>query len=278
MYRAKQLGRDKLHHHHGARDAEIDLPVSEQEELRQAIISHQLVLYYQPQVDVATLEVTGLEARVRWNHPTRGMVPPCDFIPMAEESGLIIPLGLWVLNEACRQACVWQDMGLPPIRIAVNVSAKQFTDNDFARHVEEAIERVDLAPRWLELELTESVLMQNADRALATMNALRQLGVGFSIDDFGTGYSSLASLKMFPFDRLKMDRSLIEAVPSDKTAVAISLAVMSLAQTLKLGVVAEGVETDAQCEFLRFAKCEEAQGYRFSKPLPADQVPTFLRR
>jgi diguanylate cyclase (GGDEF)-like protein len=278
MYRAKQLGRDKLHHHHGARDAEIDLPVSEQEELRQAIISHQLVLYYQPQVDVATLEVTGLEALVRWNHPTRGMVPPCDFIPMAEESGLIIPLGLWVLNEACRQACVWQDMGLPPIRIAVNVSAKQFTDNDFARHVEEAIERVDLAPRWLELELTESVLMQNADRALATMNALRQLGVGFSIDDFGTGYSSLASLKMFPFDRLKMDRSLIEAVPSDKTAVAISLAVMSLAQTLKLGVVAEGVETDAQCEFLRFAKCEEAQGYRFSKPLPADQVPTFLRR
>jgi EAL domain-containing protein (putative c-di-GMP-specific phosphodiesterase class I) len=191
---------------------------------------------------------------------------------------LIIPLGLWVLNEACRQACVWQDMGLPPIRIAVNVSAKQFTDNDFARHVEEAIERVDLAPRWLELELTESVLMQNADRALATMNALRQLGIGFSIDDFGTGYSSLASLKMFPFDRLKMDRSLIEAVPSDKTAVAISLAVMSLAQTLKLGVVAEGVETDAQCEFLRFAKCEEAQGYRFSKPLPADQVPTFLRR
>ena len=278
MYRAKQLGRDKLHHHHGARDAEIDLPVSEQEELRQAIISHQLVLYYQPQVDVATLEVTGLEALVRWNHPTRGMVPPCDFIPMAEESGLIIPLGLWVLNEACRQACVWQDMGLPPIRIAVNVSAKQFTDNDFARHVEEAIERVDLAPRWLELELTESVLMQNADRALATMNALRQLGIGFSIDDFGTGYSSLASLKMFPFDRLKMDRSLIEAVPSDKTAVAISLAVMSLAQTLKLGVVAEGVETDAQCEFLRFAKCEEAQGYRFSKPLPADQVPTFLRR
>ena len=278
MYWAKQLGRDKLHHHHGARDAEIDLPVSEQEELRQAIISHQLVLYYQPQVDVATLEVTGLEALVRWNHPTRGMVPPCDFIPMAEESGLIIPLGLWVLNEACRQARVWQDMGLQPIRIAVNVSAKQFTDNDFARHVEEAIERVDLAPRWLELELTESVLMQNADRALATMNALRQLGVGFSIDDFGTGYSSLASLKMFPFDRLKMDRSLIEAVPSDKTAVAISLAVMSLAQTLKLGVVAEGVETDAQCEFLRFAKCEEAQGYRFSKPLPADQVPTFLRR
>ncbi len=278
MYRAKQLGRDKLHHHHGTRDAEIDLPVSEQEELRQAIISDQLMLHYQPQVDVATLEVTGLEALVRWNHPTRGMVPPCDFIPMAEESGLIIPLGLWVLNEACRQARVWQDMGLPPIRIAVNVSAKQFTDNDFARHVEEAIERVDLAPRWLELELTESVLMQNADRALATMNALRRLGIGFSIDDFGTGYSSLASLKMFPFDRLKMDRSLIEAVPSDKTAVAISLAVMSLAQTLKLGVVAEGVETEAQCEFLRFAKCEEAQGYRFSKPLPADQVAAFLRR
>jgi len=277
MYRSKQLGRDTLQHYHGARDADLNLPVSEQEELRQAIISDQLVLHYQPQVDVSTLAVTGLEALVRWKHPTRGMVPPADFIPMAEESGLIVPLGLWVLNEACRQARAWQDMGLPPLRIGVNVSARQFTDKDFARLVKEAVERFGLAPRWLELELTESVLMQDADRALATMTALRPLGIRFSIDDFGSGYSSLASLKTFPFDRLKMDRSLIEALPSDKTAVAIGLAVISLAQTLKLTVVAEGVETDEQREFLRFAKCEEAQGYRFSRPLPADQVPGFLK-
>jgi diguanylate cyclase (GGDEF)-like protein/PAS domain S-box-containing protein len=278
MYQAKQLGRNAIRYHQSDREADIDMPVSEQEELRHAIASGQLLLHYQPQVDVATLEVTGLEALVRWNHPTRGMVPPGDFISVAEETGLIIPLGLWVLNEACRQARQWQDMGLPPVRVAVNVSARQFTDREFGRHVQEAIERVDLAPCWLELELTESVLMQDADKALATMNELRLLGIRFSIDDFGAGYSSLASLKTFPFDRLKMDRSLIEALPSDKTAVAIGLAVISLAQTLKLTVVAEGIETEAQREFLRFAKCEEAQGYLFSKPLPADQVPDFLRR
>jgi diguanylate cyclase (GGDEF)-like protein len=278
MYQAKQLGRNAIRYHQSHREADIDMPVSEQEELRHAIASEQLLLHYQPQVDVATLEVTGLEALVRWNHPTRGMVPPGDFISMAEETGLIIPLGLWVLNEACRQARQWQDMGLPPVRVAVNVSARQFTDREFGRHVQEAIERADLAPCWLELELTESVLMQDADKALATMNELRLLGIRFSIDDFGAGYSSLASLRTFPFDRLKMDRSLIEALPSDKTAVAIGLAVISLAQTLKLTVVAEGIETEAQREFLRFAKCEEAQGYLFSKPLPADQVPDFLRR
>lgn len=278
MYRAKQLGRNTLQHHLGARDAEIKLPVSEQEELRQAIVNDQLVLHYQPQVDVMTGEVTGVEALVRWNHPARGMVPPAEFIPMAEENGLIVPLGLWVLSEACRQARKWQDMGLAPLRMAVNVSAKQFTDPDFARHVAEAIERFDLAPRWLELELTESVLMQDANRALAMMNALRPLGIRFSIDDFGTGYSSLASLKTFPFDRLKMDRSLIEALPGDKTAVAIGLAVISLAQTLGLAVVAEGVETGAQLDFLRSAKCDEAQGYRFSKPVPADLIPGLLKR
>ncbi|MBO9123089.1 MULTISPECIES: sensor domain-containing protein [unclassified Rhizobium] len=278
MYRSKQLGRDTLQHYQSARDSDLNLPISEQEELRQAIIGDQLILHYQPQIDVSTLDVTGLEALVRWNHPTRGMVPPVEFIPMAEESGLVIPLGLWVLNEACRQARAWQDMGLPPLRIGVNVSARQFTDKDFARHVTEAVERFGLAPHWLELELTESVLMQDADRARATMNALRPLGIRFSIDDFGSGYSSLASLRTFPFDRLKMDRSLIEALPSDKTAVAIGLAVISLAQTLKLTAVAEGVETDEQREFLRFAKCEEAQGYRFSRPLPAEEIPAFLRR
>lgn len=278
MYRAKQLGRDALQYYSGVRDADVSLPVSEQEELRHAIIANQLLLHYQPQVDVSTLKVTGLEALVRWKHPKRGMVPPAEFIPVAEESGLIVPLGLWVLNEACRQAREWQDMGLPPVRIGVNVSARQFTDNDFARHVEEAVERFSLPPLWLELELTESVLMQDADRALATMQALRPLGIRFSIDDFGAGYSSLASLKTFPFDRLKMDRSLIEALPSDKTAVAIGLAVISLAQTLKLTVVAEGIENEAQREFLRFAKCEEAQGYLFSRPLPADQIPEFLTR
>jgi EAL domain-containing protein (putative c-di-GMP-specific phosphodiesterase class I) len=254
------------------------MPLSEHEELRYAVFNNQLFLNYQPQVDVRSGNITGIEALVRWNHPAKGIVPPVNFIPFAEETGLIIPLGLWVLNEACRQARSWQDMGLPPLTVAINVSAKQFTDPDFARHVAEAIERHRLDARWLELELTESVLMQDSCRALAIMETLRSLGVRLSIDDFGTGYSSLAALKTFPFDRLKMDRSLVEALPADKTAVAIASAVISLAQTLKLSVVAEGVETDAQLEFLRFAKCEEAQGYRFSKPVSPEEIVPMLRR
>ncbi|WP_183735612.1 EAL domain-containing protein [Rhizobium sp. BK275] len=276
MYRAKQLGRNTLQYHDGVVSNAVDLPLSEQEELRQAIVANQLFLLYQPQVDVATGRVTGLEALVRWNHPTKGMIPPMNFIPLAEETGLIVPLGLWVLNEACRQARAWQDMGLTPLTIAVNVSPKQFADPDFASHVAEAIDTHRLNARWLELEVTESVIMQDAARALSIMLSLRALGVRLSIDDFGSGYSSLAALKTFPFDRLKMDRSLVEALPADKTAVAIASAVISLAQTLKLSVLAEGVETDAQLDFLRHARCEEAQGYRFSKPVAPEEIVVML--
>lgn len=276
MYRAKQLGRNTLQYHDGVVSNAVDLPLSEQEELRQAITGNQLFLLYQPQVDVATGRITGLEALVRWNHPSKGVIPPMNFIPLAEETGLIVPLGLWVLNEACRQARAWQDMGLTPLTIAVNVSPKQFADPDFASHVAEAIDSHRLNARWLELEVTESVIMQDAARALSMMLSLRALGVRLSIDDFGSGYSSLAALKTFPFDRLKMDRSLVEALPADKTAVAIASAVISLAQTLKLSVLAEGVETDAQLEFLRHVRCEEAQGYRFSKPVASEEIVVML--
>lgn len=276
MYRAKQLGRNTLQYHDGVVSNSVDLPLSEQEELRQAIVANQLFLLYQPQVDVATGRITGLEALVRWNHPTKGTIPPVNFIPLAEETGLIVPLGLWVLNEACRQARAWQDMGLTPLTIAVNVSPKQFADPDFASHVAEAIDSHRLNARWLELEVTESAIMHDAARALAIMLSLRALGVRLSIDDFGSGYSSLAALKTFPFDRLKMDRSLVEALPADKTAVAIASAVISLAQTLKLSVLAEGVETDAQLEFLRHVKCEEAQGYRFSRPVAPEEIVVML--
>lgn len=277
MYRAKELGRNTLQYHDGAGSTAVGLPRGEQEELHQAIVSNQLFLQYQPQVDVATGRITGLEALVRWNHPAKGRVPPVNFIPLAEETGLIVPLGLWVLNEACRQARDWQDMGLKPLTIAVNVSARQFADPDFAAHVAEAIERHRLQSRWLELEVTESTVMQDADRALAMMESLRALGVRLSIDDFGSGYSSLSALKTFPFDRLKMDRSLVEALPGDKTAVAIASAVISLAQTLKLSVLAEGVETDAQLECLRQMRCEEAQGFRFSKPVSPDEIAVLLK-
>jgi len=277
MYRAKELGRNTLQYHDGTGSTAVGVPLSEQEELRQAIVSNQLILQYQPQVEVATGRITGLEALVRWNHPVKGRVPPVNFIPLAEETGLIVPLGLWVLNEACRQARNWQDMGLKPLTIAVNVSARQFADPDFATHVAEALERHRLQARWLELEVTESTVMQDAERALAMMESLRALGVRLSIDDFGSGYSSLAALKTFPFDRLKMDRSLVEALPGDKTAVAIASAVISLAQTLKLSVLAEGVETDAQLEFLRQVRCEEAQGFRFSKPVSPEEIVILLQ-
>ncbi|WP_416065665.1 putative bifunctional diguanylate cyclase/phosphodiesterase [Rhizobium sp. ZK1] len=276
MYRAKQLGRNTLQYHDGVVSNAVDLPLSEQEELRQAIVGDQLFLLYQPQVDVATGRISGLEALVRWNHPTKGVIPPMNFIPLAEETGLIVPLGLWVLNEACRQARAWQDMGLTPLTIAVNVSPKQFADPDFASHVAEAIDSHRLNARWLELEVTESVIMQDAARALSMMLSLRALGVRLSIDDFGSGYSSLAALKTFPFDRLKMDRSLVEALPADQTAVAIASAVISLARTLKLSVLAEGVETDAQLEFLRHVRCEEAQGYRFSRPVAPEEIVVML--
>ncbi|ANK90714.1 MULTISPECIES: sensor domain-containing protein [Rhizobium] len=276
MYRAKQFGRNTLQHHDGDSSG-VGMPRGEQDELHQAITGDQLFLEYQPQVDVATGRITGVEALVRWNHPAKGRVPPVNFIPLAEETGLIVPLGLWVLNEACRQARSWQDMGLTPLTIAVNVSAKQFADPDFASHVAEALERNRLQSRWLELEVTESVVMQDAERALAMMEQLRALGVRLSIDDFGSGYSSLAALKTFPFDRLKMDRSLVEALPGDETAVAIASAVISLAQKLKLSVLAEGVETDAQMDFLRQAQCKEAQGYRFSKPVPPEEVSRMLQ-
>ncbi|MEB3045379.1 sensor domain-containing protein [Rhizobium mulingense] len=276
MYRAKQLGRNTLQHHDGA-GTSVGMPLGEHEELHLAITGDQLFLEYQPQVDVVTGRITGIEALVRWNHPAKGRVPPINFIPLAEETGLIVPLGLWVLNEACRQARAWQDTGVAPLTIAVNVSAKQFADPDFASHVAEALERHGLQSHWLELEVTESVVMQDAERALAMMASLRALGVRLSIDDFGSGYSSLAALKTFPFDRLKMDRSLVEALPGDMTAVAIVSAVISLAQTLKLSVLAEGVETDAQMDFLRHARCEEAQGYRFSRPVSPEEILRLLQ-
>ena len=277
MYKAKEHGRNRLQYHTHKPSAAGVMPLSEQEELRNAIGANQFFLEYQPQVDVASGRIVGVEALVRWRHPRQGMLPPGQFIPLAEESGLIIPLGLFVLNEACRQAKEWQAMGLPPVTIAVNVSARQFSDPALAAYVTEALEASGLCPQWLELELTESTLMHDVPRALHVMQALKALGVRLSIDDFGTGYSSLAALKTFPFDRLKMDRSFVEALPRDETTVAIASAVISLARRLRLAVVAEGVETDEQLEFLRQSQCNEAQGFYFSRPVGAGEIAKLLK-
>jgi EAL domain-containing protein (putative c-di-GMP-specific phosphodiesterase class I) len=205
------------------------------------------------------------------------MTPPLKFIPTAEETGLIVPIGDWVLGEACRQNKAWQTMGLPPINVCVNVSARQFKEKNLVASVVAALKDSGLEARYLELELTESVIMQDVDQAITTMNELQDLGVQLSIDDFGTGYSSLSALKKFPVGRLKIDKSFIEHLPDDENDKAVASAVISLGQKLNLRVIAEGVETDEQVAFLRDNNCDEMQGYHFSKPVAAEGIEALLR-
>jgi EAL domain-containing protein (putative c-di-GMP-specific phosphodiesterase class I) len=221
--------------------------------------------------------VFAVEALVRWNHPRLGLVPPLKFIPIAEESGLIVPIGDWVLNEACRQNKAWQDSGLPPMAVCINVSARQFKERNLVARVANALTQTGLDAKYLEIEVTESLIMQNLDLAIATMNDLQRLGVPLSIDDFGTGYSSLSALQTFPVARLKIDKSFISRLPAAENDKAVASAVISLGHKLNLRVIAEGVETDAQAAFLRDNNCDEMQGYLFSRPVPASEIEALLR-
>jgi len=248
-----------------------------QGELRNAVAQSEFVLDYQPQVDLRSGRIFAVEALVRWRHPRLGVVPPIRFIPMAEETGLIVPIGDWVLREACRQNKAWQDAGLPPMVVSVNVSARQFKEKNLINRVVGALESSGLEARYLELELTESLIMQDVELAVATMKDLQSLGIQLSIDDFGTGYSSLSALKTFPVTRLKIDKSFVDGLLADENDRAVAGAVISLGQTLNLRVIAEGVETDAQAEFLRSINCDEMQGYLFSKPLPAQDIEDMLK-
>jgi EAL domain-containing protein (putative c-di-GMP-specific phosphodiesterase class I) len=248
------------------------------EGLSSAIVNHEFTLRYQPQIDLKTGAIFAVEALVRWQHPKLGMVSPMKFIPMAEESGLIVPLGDWVLREACRQNKAWQDEGVPPITVSVNVSARQFREKTWVARVADALRETGLAPEYLELELTESLLMHDVTQAIATMRELQTIGVHFSIDDFGTGYSSLSALKSFPVARLKIDQSFVRNLPHDANDRSIASAVISLGQKLNMKVIAEGVETDAQIAFLTENQCDEIQGYHFSKPVSSEIVADMLRR
>jgi EAL domain-containing protein (putative c-di-GMP-specific phosphodiesterase class I) len=234
-------------------------------------------LFYQPQIDLRTGRIFACEALIRWMHPTLGLVPPDKFIPLAEEAGLIAPIGDWVLYQACRQNKAWQDAGLPHAAICVNVSARQFMDKNWVGRVADALAKSGMDAAYLELELTESLIMQDAGQAVATMKELQVLGVNLSIDDFGTGYSSLSALKRFPVGRLKIDKSFIDDLPDDENDRAVARAVISLGRSLNLRVIAEGVETEAQVEFLRENNCDEAQGYYFSKPLAAGDIEAVLK-
>ncbi|UVM06140.1 putative bifunctional diguanylate cyclase/phosphodiesterase [Pseudomonas laurylsulfatiphila] len=244
--------------------------------IRQALQRHELVLHYQPKIDLDSGRVVGAEALVRWQKPGHGLVYPSEFIPVAEDSGLIVPLSKWVLTEACRQARLWQAAGLPAIRMSVNTSPLDFRQRDFVDGIEQVLERTGMPPSLLELEITEGVLMQNVDATMIALNRLKMRGVRLAIDDFGTGYSSLSYLRRFPIDVLKIDQSFIRGLSNDNNHAALVGAIIRLGKSLDLSVIAEGVETGQQLAFLKAHRCEEGQGYYFSKALPADDFARLL--
>jgi diguanylate cyclase (GGDEF)-like protein len=278
MYQAKAAGRAN----YAFFTAELNARVSElftlSNELRQALERDEFVLYYQPLIELATGRPVGVEALIRWQHPQRGLVPPGRFIAIAEETGLIAPIGEWTLRTACAQGRLWQDAGLPPLSIAVNLSAKQWLQPDLENQVIDALQSAGLEPRWLELEITESLLMRDTDKMIETMRRLRAGGVQFVVDDFGIGYSSLSYLKRFPVSRLKIDQSFVRDIPGDSDDAAIATAIIQMGKSLRLTVVAEGIETSEQLHFLGERGCDEGQGYHFSKPLPAGECAAYLAR
>lgn len=275
MYSAKQKGRNNFQYFTGAMNAFAKERLLLCNSLRKAVVNNELSLVYQPQMSVDGSTVVGMEALLRWHHPEMGPVPPARFIPIAEEHGLIVPIGEWVLREACRQNRVWQDKGLPPCPVAVNLSALQFRQRNVVELIRDVLRESGLDPRWLELELTESLIMDEAENTIDTLHNLKAVGVSLAIDDFGTGYSCLSYLRRFKIDKLKIDRSFVQDDTAD--GAAIVKAVIGLAKTLNLRVIAEGVETRSQQAFLAEQGCDEVQGYLFSRPMPPDAITHFLR-
>jgi diguanylate cyclase (GGDEF)-like protein/PAS domain S-box-containing protein len=276
MYRAKEQGRNSYQFYTAEMTAKAHENLALENALRGALDRHELVLHYQPVVDLASGEVSGMEALLRWQHPEQGLIMPQRFIPLAEESGLIVPIGEWALRTACLQAAAWQQQGYPPLRLAVNLSARQFYQRNLAEVIARVLRNSALDPAWLELELTESLLMQNAELTHATLRTLNAMGVRLSIDDFGTGYSSLGYLKRFPLDTLKIGRSFVRDVPADPDDAAIVSAIIVMAHTLEMRVIAEDVETETQREFLRSQACDAFQGYVFGPPLPPEEFIRYL--
>jgi EAL domain-containing protein (putative c-di-GMP-specific phosphodiesterase class I)/ActR/RegA family two-component response regulator len=246
-------------------------------DLRQALDAKQFELYYQPQVNLHSGQINGMEALLRWRHPRRGLILPAEFIPLAEETGLIIPIGQWVLATACAQARAWLDAGLEMVPIAVNLSPRQFRQKDLVQQVADTLAATGLPASYLELEITEELAMHNVEESIAVLHRLKALGVHIAIDDFGTGYSSLSYLKHFPIDRIKIDLSFVQNITTDPDDAAISKAIIAMSHSLSHKVIAEGVETEAQREFLTAHHCDEMQGYHYSRPASTEDMEQMLR-
>ena len=277
MHSAKQHGRGSFRRYTPGMDAGIEDRVQLESDLHHAVTLDQFQLHYQPKVDTQTGEVRSAEALIRWAHPRRGIVSPAEFIPLAEECGLIGEIGGWVIREACRQTRVWQIEGVPSLRVSVNLSASQFRDSGLLDLIRSALDDAGLEPRYLEVELTESAVMSDPEKSIDILEHLSAMGVLVSVDDFGTGYSSMSYLRRFPIDKLKIDRVFIDEIVSRPEDASIVRAIVSLAHSLRLKVVAEGVETPAQLDFLKTAGCDEYQGYHFSRPLPAADFERLIR-
>jgi len=245
--------------------------------LRHALERNEFSLQYQPKVDLVTRQITGVEALLRWNEPELGLVSPAQFIPLAEETGLIVPIGRWVLREACAQNMAWQRRGLRPVSMAVNLSPRQFIDPNLLNDIDDALASCGMSPTLLQIEVTESMMMQDVSRALEVLNAIQSRGIALAIDDFGTGYSSMSLMKQFPIDTIKIDRSFVRDLAEDPEDQAIAQAIISMGKALGMTIVAEGVETTAQETFLRDHACDEMQGYLFSRPVVPEQMAELLR-
>jgi diguanylate cyclase (GGDEF)-like protein len=277
MYQAKELDRNNFQFFSRDMNIKVLERMMLENSMRKALEREEFFLVYQPQVDARTGRITGMEALLRWQHPDLGLLAPDKFIYLAEETGFIVPIGEWVLRTACRQNKVWQQQGLPRVRVAVNLSAKQFGQYHLDEMIAATLMETGLEAEWLELEITESAIMKNADQNAVILQKLKEMGVSLAIDDFGTGYSSLAYLKHFPISRLKIDRSFVRDITTNPDDAAIAEIIIAMAQTLKLSVIAEGVETRAQMELLSFNNCVEMQGYLFSRPVPSAQFAKLLQ-
>lgn len=277
MYRAKDSGRSTLHFFTADMNGLALQRLELEGQLRQALSAGELVLHYQPLLNLHEQRVTDAEALLRWQRPDGSLRPPAEFIGLAEDTGLIVPIGRWVLRQACEQVLAWQAQGVM-LRVAVNLSARQFRDPQLLQSIQETLEHTGLPPRWLKLEITESAVMDNPEEATRILTALHRLGLGVSVDDFGTGYSSLAYLQRFPIDQIKIDRSFVHATDTSADSAAIVRSIVDLARALRLQTVAEGVETAAQHQFLQDCGCDLVQGYGFSRPLPAAALLAFVQK